>query len=471
MARRRERMASVDIAWLRMDRPQNHMMIVGLLILADRIDVEELKQLIERRWLRYSRFRQRVDDDVLGPVWVDQRNFDLDLHLQLTALPARAGKRELEMLVSNLASTPLDPGRPRWKFHVVEKYGRGSAIILRMHHCYADGIAMVRVLLSMTAGDRAASRDLIHDARAPGEHAVAADPSSLAWLASLYPPAADIVDTALQQGRSVLGTSIELARKPEKALGLARRATGLAGELAKLALLSPDPATSLRGTLSGHKIAAWARPLPLERAKALARRLGCTVNDVLMSLIAAALGEHLRTGGALVAPDLAIRASVPVNLRPANEEPKLGNRFGLVFVTLPVGETDPVARVRLVHDAMAGLKQSYQPVLVLTLLSALGAAPEAMQEPAVDLFSSKASLVLSNVPGPRDALYLAGSRIAEQMFWVPQSGSIGIGVSILTYAGRMHFGLIADRTLISQPRRVVNRVAGALAALESAVAG
>jgi len=469
MSRRRERMASVDVAWLRMDRPTNHMMIVGLMVLAERLDMHAFKRLLTERWLRYHRFRQRVLDDVLGPVWVDQRNFDLDLHVQLTALPGRGGKRELEALVSNLASTPLDPDRPRWKFHVVEKFGRGSAIVMRMHHCYADGIAMIRVLLSLTSASREASLEPLEgQADLSAARAAVADPSSLAWLGTLYPPAAEMIETALKQGQSLLGSGVELMRHPDKALDLAKHAAGLAAELAKLALLPADPDTSLRGSLSGHKQAAWARPVPLARVKALSKRLGCTVNDVLMSLVAGVMGDHLRDQGRL-APGLEIRASVPVNLRPATEEPTLGNRFGLVFVSLPVGELDPIERVKRVHQHMDGLKRSYQPVLVLTVLSALGAAPERLHGPAVDLFSSKASLVLSNVPGPRDPLYVAGCRIAEQMFWVPQSGSIGIGVSILTYTDRVHFGLIADRMLIPNPKRVVNRLPQALDALEAAL--
>jgi diacylglycerol O-acyltransferase / wax synthase len=470
MSAGRERMSSVDVAWLRMDRAANHMMIVGLMVLADRIDIEEFKRVLRSRWLRYRRFRQRVVDDVLGPMWVDQRAFDLDLHVQLTALPGRAGKRELEALLSNLASTPLDPERPRWKFHLVEKYGKGSAIVMRIHHCYADGIAMIRVLLSLTAASRAESLASGSEGRAAGRRSRKNRESApLPWLVALLPPAAEIIEAALRQGQSLLDTSLELARNPEKALELAKHAVGLAQELAKLALLPSEPATSLKGTLSGHKLAAWTRPLPLARVKTLSRRLDCTINDVLMSLVAGVLGEHLRDGG-YTNPDLEIRASVPVNLRPAAETPTLGNRFGLVFVTLPVGETDPVARVRRLHATMSSLKQSYQPVLVLGILAALGVAPEAIHSSAVDIFSSKASLVASNVPGPREPLYLAGGRIAEQMFWVPQSGSIGVGVSILTYAGRIHFGLIADRLLVPHPARLVNRLPAALEALEAAAA-
>lgn len=469
MNRKRERLSSVDMAWLRMDRPGNHMMVVGVMVTAERLSFEDVKRLVAARWLRFGRFRQRIEEDVLGPVWVEQPAFDLDLHVVRTALPGRAGQRELEALVSELASTALDPGRPLWQFHVVENFRRGSALVLRIHHCYADGIALVRVFMSMLDDRR-------HRQRAPEdidgldlpENAFEEDHSGLAWLASLYPPAADLVGRAVAQGQGLLERGLGFAAHPERAREIARSAADMVGELARLALLPSEPLTSLKGPLCGHKLATWARPLPLRRVKAVGRALDVTVNDVLMALVADVLGEHLRATGE-ARRGLTIRASVPVNLRRPDEPPSLGNRFGLVFVELPIGERDPVARVRRMHRGMTALKASHQPLVVLTLLSTLGMAPEPLQASAVELFSSKASLVASNVPGPQQALYLAGRRVAEEMFWVPQSGSIGVGISVLSYNKRVHFGLIADSQLIERPRRLMSRIPKALAELEQAV--
>ncbi|MET0661109.1 MAG: WS/DGAT domain-containing protein, partial [Steroidobacteraceae bacterium] len=208
-----------------------------------------------------------------------------------------------------------------------------------------------------------------------------------------------------------------------------------------------------RGALTTRKQVAWADPISLPEVKAIGKALGCTVNDVLLASIAGAFGTYLRHERAAV-DDVAIRALVPVNLRLPSDPIALGNHFGLVFVELPLGERNPVARVLALHRYMDGLKQSAQPLAAYWLLSALGSLPAVIEEQAVDVLTSKATLVISNVPGPEVPLYLCGARIDRQFFWVPQAGSIGIGVSILTYDGRVHFGLIADRQLIADPNAV-----------------
>jgi WS/DGAT/MGAT family acyltransferase len=154
---------------------------------------------------------------------------------------------------------------------------------------------------------------------------------------------------------------------------------------------------------------------------------------------------------------LTLRATVPVNLRPLEHARKLGNHFGLVFLELPVGEENPIRRVERVAACMNGLKSSRQAIVSFGLLAALGMAPTAVQSLALDLFSRKATVVATNVPGPPQTLYMAGCALREMMFWVPQTGSIGVGISILSYNGRVHFGLIADAKLIPDPDSVIQR--------------
>jgi hypothetical protein len=149
---------------------------------------------------------------------------------------------------------------------------------------------------------------------------------------------------------------------------------------------------------------------------------------------------------------------VPVNLRAAEEPMTLGNKFGLVFVDLPVGARNPLQRVYRMHDTMRALKGSLQPPMTLVVLGLLGLVPTAVQAPAIELFSRKGTLVASNVPGPQSPLFLCGQRIDEMYFWVPQSGTMGIGVSVLSYAGKVYFGVIADRALIANPRDLVDRL-------------
>jgi WS/DGAT/MGAT family acyltransferase len=203
---------------------------------------------------------------------------------------------------------------------------------------------------------------------------------------------------------------------------------------------------------------AWADPISLAEVKTIGKVLGCTVNDVLVSSLAGALGRYLRSQGDEVTA-LKIRATVPVSLRADIEgQPTLGNRFGLVFLDLPVGIGHPLERLYSVHSTMQTLKHSPQALVVLGLLAALGNLPAAVEEPLIALFSAKASLVASNLPGPARQLHIGGVGVSQLLFWVPQSGSIGTGVSMLTYNGQVQFGVIADRQLVPNPTELVELI-------------
>jgi WS/DGAT/MGAT family acyltransferase len=237
---------------------------------------------------------------------------------------------------------------------------------------------------------------------------------------------------------------------------LAKEGGEIARELLHALSLPDDPPSLLRGKLGVSKRVAWAEPLDLEEVKAVGRACDCTVNDVLMATAAGALRSYMIERGDSV-DGLTLRATVPVNLRPLEHARKLGNHFGLVFLDLPVGEDNPIRRVERVAECMNNLKNSRQAIVAFGLLAALGMAPAQVQGLALELFSRKATAVATNVPGPQQPLYLAGCRLDEMMFWVPQTGSIGIGISILSYNGRVHFGLIADGKLIPDPDAVIQR--------------
>ena len=416
-------MSAVDRAWLLMERPTNPMMIVGLIVVDGAVDCARLRELVSERFLAFDRFRCRPVEDALGTSWVPQAQFDLSDHVVRLALPAPAGQRELETLVGELASTQLSAQRPLWSFHLVENYRGGSAIIVRIHHCYADGIALVRVLLSLA--DTGAKH------RPPAVSAPA--------RASL----ADIVARTIGETASLVEKGLHYALHPGEA-------AGLAGELAHIAMLPDDPPTCLKGELTGVRRVAWSEPSPLDEVRTIGRVLGCTINDLLVATLAGALGRYLESRGDAVA-GVTIRAAVPVNLRPADDtQLVLGNRFGLVFLELPVGIRHPLERLYSVRAMMQKLKGSPQALITLGLLAVIGTLP-AVEGPVMDVFSAKASLVASNVPGPQQQLYFAGVPISQTLFWVPQAGSIGVGVGMLTYNGGVQFGVMSDRALIPEP--------------------
>ncbi|WP_395624478.1 wax ester/triacylglycerol synthase family O-acyltransferase [Thermomonas sp.] len=445
---RREAMSRVDTAWLRMERPTNPMMITGVLMFSEPMSLARLKRVIEQRFLAYARFRQKPVEGATGAQWVEDETFDLDWHVRLSGLPGKHGpaaeKKALERFASQLASSPLDPTKPLWQFHLVERYQGGSAVVARIHHCYADGIALVQVLLSLTDTTRDSSR---------------ASRLDKAWLKHEAVPVArrvGAIDKYMKLGGKVLEQGMAMYRDPTLAGLIAKEGGELARELMNALALPDDPPSLLRGRLGVSKRVAWADPLDLEEVKAVGRACDCTVNDVLMAAAAGALrsymlerGEHLE--------GVTLRATVPVNLRPLEHSRKLGNHFGLVFLELPVGEDNPLRRLERVAECMNNLKNSRQAIVAYGLLAALGVAPPPVQELALEMFSRKASAVATNVPGPQQPLYMAGCTLREMMFWVPQTGSIGIGLSILSYRGQVHFGLISDARLIPDPDAVIRR--------------
>jgi diacylglycerol O-acyltransferase len=462
---RHERMSPIDTAWLRMEGPADAMSIVSVMTTATPVDAAELRRVVATRLLSYPRFRQRPVADALGASWHDAAEFDLDAHVIATQLPEPAGKFELEQFVSRLASERLDPTRPLWQIHFVARYGEGSAWVLRVHHCYADGTAMVGVLMSLTgpgavlandpSGPAASRRP--GGARRSGERPGVTRPFK-SWLDQLSLPAGDLLDNVVAEGARRLESGVHPLFHPERAAKFASLAGGMAAEFARVLALADDPVTPLRGALSGEKRIAWSAPLDLADIRTVGKALGCTVNDVLMAAIAGALGAHLREVHGFDTDELVLRASVPVDLRTPDDSTTLGNRFGLVFVDLPVGAHDPLHRVFRVRDTTGALKRSLQPPVTLAVLGLLGLLPAAVQVPVIELFSRKGTLVASNVRGPDAPIYLCGQRIRELYFWVPQGGSMGIGVSILSYAGQVFFGIVADRNLLPEPSRLVERL-------------
>jgi|CXWL01.1.fsa_nt_gi WS/DGAT/MGAT family acyltransferase len=451
----RESMSKVDTAWLRMEGPTNLMMITGVMVLREPLSLVRLKHIVSARFLSYRRFRQRVLDLGAQAFWEDAADFDLDQHVSLLKLPAGAGHAELQECVSKLASTALDQSRPLWQFQLIPHYAGGSAVVVRIHHCYADGMALVQVMLALTDRDARVRKD------------VPAAPSPMpdtSFFDRLLAPARQGIDqvsglidgarkAAAEFGQHPQATAESLAAKAKSGL---RDVADIARELGAALLLPDDPDTPFKGRLGATKRVAWCAPLPLDEVKAVGKALDATVNDILLACAAGALRGYLKDIGSPV-DGVTIRASVPVNLRSAAQSRELGNHFGLVFLSLPIGEANPLARLAAVRQSMRELKGSKQAMVTFGLLSALGMSPASLQKPAFELLSRKATTVATNVPGPTAPLFLAGSAIEQMLFWVPQTGSIGMGISIFSYAGQVQFGLICDTELVPDPERISDR--------------
>ncbi|MGK7294349.1 MAG: WS/DGAT/MGAT family O-acyltransferase [Candidatus Wenzhouxiangella sp. M2_3B_020] len=445
----RQPIAKVDTAWLRMESPTNLMMITGVMVLDEDVDFDRFKEVVASRFLAFPRFRHKAVETARGCWWEEDEDFELTSHIRRIALPGDAGKAELQEFVSDLASTPLDKYRPLWQFHFVENYVEGPAVITRIHHCYADGIALVQVMLSLTDSNREKSKALVEPEQWKRRRARESN-----VFKRLMEPAREGIDAVQHLGYKLVEEAGQLIRDPAQAVQYADSASEILSELATMLLLSDDPESRFKGPLGVRKRVAWTAPLPLLEVKAISQALGCTVNDALIGIMTGALHRYLRDYGDDPS-ELEIRATIPVNLRPLEHAKDLGNHFGTVFLDLPIWEPNPLARIYRVAENMHHLKNSKQASVSLGLLATVGMAPAAVQQAALELFARKATTVLTNVPGPRQALYLAGAEIGQMMFWVPQSGSIGMGISILSYNDQVFCGVITDNKLVPDPDRLV----------------
>ena len=456
------RMSRVDTAWLRMDSEVNLMMIIGVWLLQPAITLAALRERIADRLLQYPRFGQRVVHDALGAVWVDCPDLDITVQVLAEPLHRARGQSErsaLQLRCGELAATPLDPDRPLWQFHLVEAYEGGCAVIVRIHHCIGDGIALMSVMNSITDGGDGPPQ---HRPQHPA-HEAHEDHEAHAghWLSdAVLRPLTGLAVRALgRSGEGLLGALAALAHPQQPLQGgldLARTGLHVLSDVAALALMADDSPTRLKGRPSGRKVVSWGEPLPLDVVKVVSKSLNCSINDVLLSCVSGAMGDWLRSQGD-DPTGAEIRAMVPVNLRPLDQAWQLGNRFGLAPLLLPIGIANPVERVYAVRARMAELKGSFQPLLAFGVLAVTGLFTKPVQDLVLGLFSKKTTAVMTNVPGPRQALHLCGSILRQTMFWVPASGDVGVGVSILSYGGGVQFALMTDAALCADPQSVIDR--------------
>jgi diacylglycerol O-acyltransferase len=464
----KERMSKVDTAWLRMDGEHNLMMIVGVWQLKPAIQLAAVQERIRGTLLQYPRFRQRVEHDATGAVWVEDDHFDIHHHICKETLPVVKGKSEEQVLkdrIGVLSMEPLDPKRPLWQMHLIEDYNGGSALIVRIHHCIADGISLIAVTMSIVDG---APPPKVH--RPPKNQGPGLDH----WLAdAVLKNFTKLSVLALGQGGKQAHNAYAAMADPLASLGkgadgaadAAKMAYQVINDMAALALMPDDSPTPLKGLPGNQKRVAWCDPMPIDAVKAVGKAFNCSINDVLMSCVAGAIGSYLQSLGETI-EGKDFRAMVPVNLRPLDQAYKLGNHFGLAPMVLPIGVQNPIERLLLVRQRMNRLKNSTQPLLAFGVLAVAGVLIKSAQDAVLDLFGKKASAVLTNVPGPKDKFSFCGATVEQQMFWVPQSGKMGVGISILSYGGGVQFGIITDTQLCPDPHQIIQRFEPEFRALE-----
>lgn len=432
-----ERLTGLDASFLHLEDDAAHMHVASVMLFEGQAPpYVEFLENIERRLHLVPRYRQRLAFVPLSqgrPKWVDDPSLNLRYHVRHTALPAPGGEVELRALAGRVFSQQLDRDKPLWELWLVDGLeGNRFAILAKTHHALVDGISGVDIVT------------VLFDTKPEPE---APPAPSERWLPRPLPSRAQLFGEALVERATVpgeVGRSVRaLFRAPRQIASGALEALQGVGAMAWAGLKSAPP-SPYNQSIGPHRRFTWVRG-SLAEVKAIKNVLGGSVNDVMLATVAGALRRHLQRRGHPVEA-LELKAMVPVSVRTDLERGALGNRVAAMMAPLPVWCADPVERLRLVSESMAGLKEGGQAVGAQVITELSGFAPPTVMSQAARLASRQRffNLVVTNVPGPQFPLYLLGRELIEAFPMVPLVKNQGVGVAIMSYNGRINFGLVGD---------------------------
>ena len=431
-----DRLSGLDASFLALEKAGAHMHVGSVLVFdGDPPDYEDVLELIEQRLHLVPRYRQKLAFPPLAqarPVWIDDPHFNVGYHVRHTALPDPAGEDELRQLAGRVFAQQLDRSKPLWEIWLVNRVGDDHfGLICKTHHALVDGISGVDIMTVLF--------DLEPD---PPE----ADPGP-PWYPRPEPSGTTLfAEALLDYAATPLGAARAAAGAMSHPRGAADQAARTLAGLASMASagMGGAPPSPLNTRIGPHRRFAWTES-GLDRFKAIKGALGGTVNDVVISVVTGALRAHLQRRGRPT-EDLELKAIVPVSVRSDDQRGELGNQVAAIYAPLPVGIADPLERFRTVHEALGDLKSSAQAIGAERLTQLAGFAAPTILDQAARLQSRQRlfNVTVTNVPGPQFPLYMLGSRLLAFYPMVPLVLNTALGIAILSYDGKVFFGLLGD---------------------------
>jgi diacylglycerol O-acyltransferase len=480
-----------------MDRPNNLMVVDGSMVLRGKPEIDDVRAVLAEAVERFPVLGRKAVKAGLGWAWEDDPDFDLDRHINAVEMPPGSGVDDLKHFMADQRSQPLSKDRPLWTCFLLSPLTlpdgtEGSAWFSRFHHAIADGVRLTQVMLGLCESDGASVGAVVARKGVQSDES----PSSVDEIGRVASHAVEGVAHAVEHGlEDVAQEAVHAARNPLSALShLPGRALGLAkagyhgvegslslvkhpdrlldalevlgaeqhrslndlSSVTKIALATADDAM-WNGKPGTKKAVAWSEPVPLEEIKALGRRVGATVNDVLLAAISGGMQRFLAEHNDQLRE---VSWMVPVNLKPFEDNlpPDLGNYFALVFLPMPLDEEDPKARLEQMHHRMARIKNSDEAVLTFGLQRIVSMSPSQIAFFLTNFFANKAVGVLTNVPGPTSTLSFAGHDVAQVVGFAPCSGNQPMTATIFSYDGGITIGFATDATLLPNPEDLVTYV-------------
>ena len=451
-----ERLSGLDASFLALEKDGAHMHVGSVLIFeGPPPGYDDLVAHIESRLHLVPRYRRRLAFPPFGvgrPVWVDDPHFNAGYHVRHTALPAPAGREELERLAGRVFSQQLDRSKPLWEIWLVEHVEDGAfALVCKTHHALVDGISGVDIMA------------VLFDLEPEPPEREPPPP----WYPKPEPSPAALLADAVAGYAEAPGEIVRAAAGAMAAPQLALRALGGVAGMVRAGLTSAPP-SPLNVRIGPHRRFTWVEA-DLSRFKAIKGALGGTVNDVVLSVVAGALRRLLIRRGR--DPEgVELKAMVPVSVRADEERGKLGNRVSAMYAPLPVGIEDPIERFKAIHAAMGDLKASSQAVGAEVLTQLAGFAAPTILDQAARLQGMQRlyNLVVTNVPGPQFPLYMLGRRLRGFYPKVPLTLNTALGIAIMSYDGHLDFGLLGDYDAMEDLHAVADDLRAAIDELSAA---
>ena len=459
-----DRLSGLDSSFLHLERDAAHMHVAACAVFEGPPPAyaELLEEIVSRLHL-VPRYRQRLAFVPFGqgrPVWADDPYFNPRFHLRHTALPQPGGDEELRRLAGRVFSQSLDRSRPLWELWLVEGLAGGRfALLSKTHHALVDGISGVDIAT------------VLFDSSADPPPVAAPDQE---WIPRQLPSGVQLLADALLERATV---PAEIARGARAALRgprrVARRAAEMASAVGAFAALGlePAPPSPFNVRIGPHRRFTWVR-CELGELKAIKDALGGTVNDVVLAAVAGGLGGFMRAHGHQT-EGLVLKAMVPVSVRARFERGALGNKVAAMWAPLPVGIRDPARQLEQIRLAMADVKESGQAIGAQALTELAGFAPPTMLAQAARLQARQRlfNLVVTNVPGPQQPLYVLGRELECMFPLVPLAQNTALGIAVMSYNGEMGFGLNADYDVLPDVESLARSLRDAVEALDRAARG
>lgn len=460
-----DRLSGLDRSFLVLEGPNTHMHIAAALILEAQplltadgsVDIDRIRRYIGTRLHLLPRYRQRLESGPIDghPIWVDDEHFNLDYHVRHTSLPRPGDDRQLKRLVARIMSQQLDRAKPLWETWVVEGVQGGRvALVTKTHHCMIDGVAGVDLLTLLMSPERECGIQA-----APAFVPRPAPSGSSAIVADLLRRASVPLTLGRDLARALLSPT---SLRDE----LAERIRGVTDTLA--VGLRGTSATPLNQPIGPHRRFDWVT-MDLDDVRAVKRKLGGTLNDLVLAIVAGAARRFLQHRRVEL-DGLEFRVMTPVSVRQSDAASAVGNQISMWLVDLPLAEADPVARLAAISRRTAELVERKNALGAQVLAAGMEFTGATLLSRGMQMIARAQpfNLVVTNVPGPQVPLYLLGSQIEACFPVVPLWENQGLGIALFSYAGQLYWGFNADWDLLPDISSFVDAIVASFNELREA---